>query len=333
MKKTVQPIVVTMGDPSGVGVEITLKAWKNNKIKKPFFLIHDYAYVQSIVKKMKIKVPLKIINEPCQASKFYKKFLPIYHLEVHKNTQLGKPNKKNANVILKSIDIALRFIQDDQVSAMVTNPIAKDIVNLVSKNFSGHTEYLAKKSKSKNFCMMLMNTSIKVVPLTIHIPLKKVSHSISKKLITDTLKIINQSIKTDFGNKKPKILVTGLNPHAGENGLLGNEEKNIIAPAINSLKKTMKVYGPISADSAFTIKNLKEYDVVLCMYHDQALIPIKTIDFYNTVNYTAGLKVVRTSPDHGTGFDIAKKFVANENSLVAAIKSAAEIKNNRDSNN
>ena len=146
--------------------------------------------------------------------------------------------------------------------------------------------------------------------------------SISKKLITDTLKIINQSIKIDFGNKKPKILVTGLNPHAGENGLLGNEEKNIIAPAINSLKKTMKVYGPISADSAFTTENLREYDAVLCMYHDQALIPLKTLDFYGGTNITLGLPIVRTSPDHGTAFDIAGQGIANKKSMVEAIRAA-----------
>jgi len=332
MKKITQPIVITMGDPSGVGVEITLKAWKNSKIKKPFFLIHDYAYVQAVAKKMKINVPLKIIYEPKEALKQCKKFLPIYQMDVGKKTKLGKPSKQNANIILKSIDLALKFIQDGKASAMVTNPIAKDIVNHASKNFSGHTEYLAKKSKSKNFCMMLINTSIRVIPLTIHMPLKKVSQSINKDLIRDTLKIINQSIINDFGIKKPKILVTGLNPHAGENGLLGDEEINIIAPAIKTLKKTIKAYGPISADSAFTPDNLKKYDAVLCMYHDQALIPIKTIDFYNTVNYTAGLNVIRTSPDHGTGFDIAKKFIANESSLVAAIKSAAEIVNSRQNN-
>jgi 4-hydroxythreonine-4-phosphate dehydrogenase len=228
--------------------------------------------------------------------------------------------------------MALKFIQSGEVAAMVTNPIAKNIINYASKNFTGHTEYLAKKSKSKNFCMMLINDTIRVIPLTIHIPLKKVSQSISKKLIKDTLKIINQSIKKDFGNKKPKILITGLNPHAGENGFLGKEEKDIIKPAINSLKKSMNVYGPISADSAFTKENLNKYDAVLCMYHDQALIPVKTIDFYNTVNYTAGLNFVRTSPDHGTGFDIATKFIANENSLVSAIRDAIKISKNRSIN-
>ena len=332
MKNIIQPIVVTMGDPSGIGIEVTLRAWKNRKIKHPFFLIHDYSYVKKIIKKMKINIPLKLISEPNQAVKTYKNFLPIYQLEVAKNTQLGKPNKQNAKVILKSIDMALKFIQSGEVAAMVTNPIAKNIINYASKNFTGHTEYLAKKSKSKNFCMMLINDTIRVIPLTIHIPLKKVSPSISKKLIKDTLKIINQSIKKDFGNKKPKILITGLNPHAGENGFLGKEEKDIIKPAIDSLKKSINVYGPISADSAFTKENLNKYDAVLCMYHDQALIPVKTIDFYNTVNYTAGLNFVRTSPDHGTGFDIATKFIANENSLVSAIRNAIKISKNRSIN-
>jgi 4-hydroxythreonine-4-phosphate dehydrogenase len=324
-----KPIAVTMGDPSGIGIEITLKAWKKNNGKNPFFLIHDYEYVLAITKAMKINVPLKKIDSIEDVNRVFKSFLPIYHLDVCKNTQLGKPSKKNARIILKAIDLALGFIKTKKVSAIVTNPVSKEIISYALKSFRGHTEYLAKKSKSKNFCMMLINKTLKVVPLTVHVPLKKVSKLITKKTIKDTLILMNRSLKNDFNIKSPKIIVTGLNPHASDNGLLGNEENKVIKPAINALKKIIKVEGPVAADTAFTPENLKNYDAVLCMYHDQALIPVKTIDFYNTINFTVGLNLVRTSPDHGTGFDIANKFIANESSLIAAINEAARISKSR----
>ena len=328
---TINPIAITMGDPSGIGTEITLKAWKSGKIKQPFFLIHDLEFVNSVARKMKIDIPLVRIEDPSQARNLYKKSLPIYQLSSIKKTQLGKPKKQNAKLIIESINLALNFVKKNKASAIVTNPIAKNIINYHIKNFRGHTEYLAAKTRSKNFSMMLINKKIKVIPLTIHIALKDVSKSINKKNLSEALKSIKKSLKEDFKIKRPKILVTGLNPHSGEDGQIGQEEKKIIEPTINNLRKNMHVYGPISADTAFTQKNLKTYDAVLCMYHDQALIPVKTIDFYNTINFTAGLNIIRTSPDHGTGFDIASKFIANENSLVEAIKMAEQIVKNRNS--
>jgi len=333
MNKKISPIAITMGDPSGIGTEITLKAWKKGKIKYPFFLIHDVEYIKSVARKMKINVPISRIEDPSQVHDLYKKTLPIFHLDIDKKTQLGKPTKQNAKVIISSIDLALKFIEEGIASAIVTNPIAKNIINHVIKNFNGHTEYLASKTRSKNFCMMLINKIIRVIPLTIHIPLKDVSKSVNKKTLISTLKTIKKSLKKDFNLKNPKILVTGLNPHSGEGGIIGVEEKKIIQPVIKTLKKTMQVDGPISADTAFTKNNLKIYDAILCMYHDQALIPVKTIDFYKTINFTAGLNIVRTSPDHGTGFDIAKKFIANESSLVEAIRTAGEIAKHRRINN
>ena len=323
-------VVLTMGDPSGIGTEITVKSWKSKKIKAPFFVIHDPTYVEKIIKKMGIKVKIKIINHPKDALNCYKKYLPVFPIKIDKKTQLGIPNKKNSKSILESINKAVYFINNGNASSMVTNPISKEIINKIQKNFKGHTEYLAKKDKQKNFCMMMINSKIKVVPLTTHVPLKRVSQNISEKLIVETSQLIHRTLKKDFRKNNPKIAITGLNPHSGDKGVIGDEEKKTIIPAIKKCKKRkIRINGPISADSAFISSNLKTYDAFLCMYHDQALIAAKVIDFENTVNYTAGLSYVRTSPDHGTGYDISKKFIASEASLISAINTSILISKNR----
>tara|TARA_B100000953_G_C17998676_1_gene414433 strand:- start:88 stop:1086 length:999 start_codon:yes stop_codon:yes gene_type:complete len=323
-------VVLTMGDPSGIGTEISVRSWKSKKTKSPFFIIHDPRYVEKVIKKMGIKVKIKIIDHPKEALKYYKKYLPVFPIEIDKKTKLGSPNKKNAKSILKSINKAVFFVKNGDASSIVTNPISKEIVNKIQKNFKGHTEYLAKKDKQKNFCMMMINDQIKVVPLTTHLPLNKVSQSISGKLIVRISQLIHRTLKNDFGISNPKIAITGLNPHSGDKGVIGQEEKKIIIPAIKQCKKRkMNIDGPISADSAFIKKNLKSHDAFLCMYHDQALIAAKVIDFERTVNYTAGLSYVRTSPDHGTGYDIATKFIANETSLISAINTSILISKNR----
>ena len=323
-------VVLTMGDPSGIGTEIAIKCWKSKKTKAPFFLIHDPIYVQKVIKKMRVKVDIKIIHQPIDALKCYKNYLPIFPIKIDKKTVLGIPNKKNSKKILESIDKAARFVKNGEASSMVTNPVSKEVINKINKSFKGHTEYLAKKDKQKIFCMMMVNNKIKVVPLTTHLPLKKVSKSISEKLIIETSQLINRTLKKDFGIDNPKIAITGLNPHSGDKGLLGNEEKKTIIPAIKKCKaKKIRIYGPIPADSAFIRSNLQLYDAFLCMYHDQALIAAKVLDFENTINYTSGLSYVRTSPDHGTGYEIARKFIANESSLVSAINTSILISNNR----
>ena len=323
-------VVLTMGDPSGIGTEITIKSWKSKKTRAPFFLIHDPIYVQKIIKRMGVKVDIKIINQPIDALKCYKKYLPIFPIEIDKKTVLGSPNIKNSKKILESIDKAVRFVKNGEASSMVTNPVSKEVINKINKSFKGHTEYLAKKDKQKIFCMMMINNKIKNVPLTTHLPLKKVSKHISEKLIIQTSQLINRTLKKDFGIANPKIAITGLNPHCGDKGLLGNEENKIIIPAIKKCKaKKIRIHGPISADSAFIKSNLQLYDAFLCMYHDQALIAAKVIDFENTVNFTAGLSYVRTSPDHGTGYEIARKFIANETSLISAINTSILISSNK----
>jgi len=323
-------VVLTMGDPSGIGTEITIKSWKSKKIKTPFFVIHDPLYVEKIIKKMGVKVKIKIIDHPKDALKCFKNYLPVFAIKIDKKTKLGFPNKKNSRSILESINKAVYFVKNGDATSMVTNPISKEIINKIQKNFKGHTEYLAKKDKQKSFCMMMINSKIKAVPLTTHLPLKKVSQNISEKLILETSQLIHKTLKKDFKKGNPKIAITGLNPHSGDKGVIGDEEKKIIIPAIKKCKKRkIRLNGPISADSAFISSNLKTYDAFLCMYHDQALIAAKVIDFENTVNYTAGLSYVRTSPDHGTGYDISKKFIANESSLISAINASILIYKNR----
>ena len=323
-------VALTMGDPSGISTEITLKAWKSKKSKSPFFLIHDPQYVQKIIKRMDINVKIKVIKHPNETFKYYKKYLPILAIKINSLTRLGKPNRKNAKSIMDSINKAVSIVDSGNASSIVTNPISKEIINKIQRNFRGHTEYLAKKDKKKNFCMMMVNNQTKIIPLTTHVPLKDVSKNISQKLIFDTVVLINNSLKKDFSTRKPTIAVTGLNPHSGDHGVIGLEEKKIIVPAIRKCRsKKINISGPLSADSAFRKNNLKKFDAFLCMYHDQALIPAKVIDFENTINYTVGLSYVRTSPDHGTGFDIADKFIASEASLISAINTSVLVSKNR----
>ena len=323
MKSNKKLVAVTMGDPSGVSTEIIIKSWK--KTANTFFVIHDPDYIKQVANKLKTKVKIKIISKPKEAHEVYKKFLPVLPIKIDKDTKLGKPNHKNSEKIFYSIDHAVELAKKKEVSGIVTCPISKEVLSKFKKNFSGHTEYLAKLDEKKQFGMMLLNKKLRVVPFTTHIPLKNVHKYIKQKPLTDAIKLLNNSLKKNFDIKKPKIAVTGLNPHSGDGGLLGNEEQKIILPVIKKIKKSgISISGPLPPDSAFQQKNLKFFDAFLCMYHDQALIPVKTIDFENTINYTLGLSFVRTSPDHGTGYDIANKFIANETSLITAINYAAK---------
>jgi len=324
MKSNKKLVAVTMGDPSGVSTEIIIKSWK--KTANTFFVIHDPDYIKKVANKFKTKVKIKTISRPEEAHEVFKKFLPVLPIKIDKDTKLGKPNHKNSENIFNSIDLAVKLAKKKEVSGIVTSPISKEVLSKFKKNFSGHTEYLAKSDKKKQFGMMLLNKKLRVVPFTTHVPLKNVHKYIKQKPLFAAIKLLNNSLKKNFDIKKPKIAVTGLNPHSGDGGLLGNEEQKIILPVIKKIKKSgISISGPLSPDSAFQQKNLKFFDAFLCMYHDQALIPVKTIDFEKTINYTLGLSFVRTSPDHGTGYDIANKFIANETSLITAINYAAKI--------
>ena len=242
---------------------------------------------------------------------------------------LGQPNKKNNKAILESLNTAINLAKNNEVSGIVTLPIYKKNLMENKSNFIGHTEYLAEKD-GQDSLMILISKDLRVATITTHIPISKVSKSLTRKKISTKIEILNKSLIKDFNIKKPKIAVSSLNPHSGEEGSIGKEEINTIEPCVDYFKDMgMKIEGPLPADTLFYKKNLNKFDARICMYHDQALIPLKTIDFYGGINFTAGLSFVRTSPDHGTAFNLAGKNRANPKSLINAIKQALIISENR----
>ena len=328
-------ILITSGDPSSIAPEITIKALQSSKINKNIFpvIVTDPQLIQNY---NDIIIDNWKINEIKDQSNFtdYKvNYFNIISIPINDIVRLGKPSIVNCEFIKSSILKCMELESKTSVSAIVTNPINKKIMYKSGFKYAGHTEFLASHSKiNTQPVMMLVAQDLKTVPLTIHIPISEVSGLISKELIIKTVKIVAKDLTEYFGINKPKIFITGLNPHAGENGEIGSEEQNIIIPAIRKIKNSndFEIQGPFSADTLFSSEARKTYDVVICMYHDQALIPIKTIDFNNGVNVTLGLDFIRTSPDHGTGFDIAGKNNASPDSLIAAINLAYSMSVNKD---
>jgi 4-hydroxythreonine-4-phosphate dehydrogenase len=238
----------------------------------------------------------------------------------------GKPDGANAAAVTEAIEIAAAACLAGEAAAMVTAPIHKAVLNAAGFGFPGHTEFLAHLTGARRAVMMLASEKLRVVPLTIHIPLADVPAAIDKQAVFDTGEIILTALRRDFGILNPRLAVAGLNPHAGEEGVLGGEDASVIAPAIAALKaRGFAVRGPLSADTLFHEEARKTYDAALCMYHDQALIPIKTLSFWDGVNVTLGLPIVRTSPDHGTALDIAGTGKADPRSMIAAVQMAADL--------
>lgn len=318
------PIALTMGDPAGIGPEITVKAWEKLRKKKSlsfFSISHPDCFIPFLDASF-----IKRIDTPEEAVEIFPEKIPLLQVDLKEKPFLGKSNSKNSSAIISSIDIAVNFALEGKIRAVVTSPIHKKTLYEGGFSSPGHTEYLAKISNIKKTVMMLVNGGLRVVPLTIHVPLKDVSSLITKKKITETVEILNHDLKTKFNIAYPKIAVAALNPHAGEEGTIGVEEINIIKPAIDQLReKGVIIDGPYPSDSLFCKERRSEFDAILCMYHDQALIPLKTIDFHKGVNITLGLSFIRTSPDHGTAYDIAGKNIANETSLVEALYLADQL--------
>lgn len=319
-------ILITAGDPASIASEITLKAINSTKINKniyPVVITNKYLF-KNIKRITKINLSINEIKDIKNFVDYKNNCLNIIPIEIEKDVVLGKPNTKNCDFVKNSIVKSVKILTNSSASAIVTNPINKNIMHKSGFNFSGHTDFLASLSLKKTPVMMLVGKNLKTIPLTIHVPIKEVSKLISKELILSTINIAANNLSFYFGIKKPRIIITGLNPHAGENGDIGVEEEKIIIPALNEARKSkcIELIGPVSADTAFSNHKRKQYDLAICMYHDQALIPIKTLDFYNAVNVTLGLDFIRTSPDHGTGFDIAGKNKADPTSLISAINLA-----------
>ena len=322
---------LTMGEPGGIASEITLKVWKKYHTNiNPFFYIGNFDLLLKTNLILKYNVPIKLINNINDSLNIFKNYLPVYEIKLKEKVRFGKTSQKNSSQVLLSIKKCVNFALKRKISCFVTNPIEKNIIRQKKKNFDGHTHYIANMVSTKIPVMMLSSPKINVVPITQHLSLSKALKSINQNAIISTTKITNKYLKIFFGKKKPKIAIASLNPHASDGGMFGSEEKKIIIPAIKIIKKkNIDVFGPYPADTIFNKKISKKFDVIICMYHDQATIPIKTLDFENGVNVTLGLPIIRTSPDHGTALDIAGKGVASEKSLYASIKMSQYIAKKR----
>ncbi len=327
--KNHRPVVgITMGDPVGIGSEIILLALCSHliyKICKPL-VIGDIRCLETAKKCIGSNLDIKTVKDP--DSGMYKcgcvDILSISELDQNK-ISWGKPTVQTGKAMVNYITAATDMAICGKIAAIVTCPVNKMSMHAAGSKFNGHTELLAERTKTSDFVMMLAGGKLRVTLVTIHIPLKSVSAVLSKKQILQTIRITGRALSERFGFENPKIAVAGLNPHAGEGGLFGNEEENVIMPAIhNARQEGFNVFGPFPADTIFYHAANGRYDVVVCMYHDQGLIPFKMIHFTDGVNTTLGLPIIRTSVDHGTAYDIAGTGKADPGSLIAAINMAAD---------
>jgi 4-hydroxythreonine-4-phosphate dehydrogenase len=321
------PLAMTMGDPAGIGPEITLAAWRAREAgDPPFFVLASPALLSGAAKRAGLDTPI-IETEVDHVEAVVHKGLPVVPLEHQVVAEPGRPGTRNAAATIESIARAVQAVRDRAARAVVTNPIAKAVLYDAGFRFPGHTEYLGELAKAWGEAafpvMMIWSETLAVVPVTIHIPLSEAPKALSAELIAKTTRVVDRDLRARFGLARPRLAVAGLNPHAGEGGAMGSEESTIIAPALEILRaEGIDVTGPLPADTMFHADARARYDVALTMYHDQGLIPVKTLAFDEGVNVTLGLPFVRTSPDHGTAFDIAGKGIANPSSLIAALKLA-----------
>ncbi len=326
------PLALTTGDPSGIGPEIAIAAWRDRKALDlpPFYLISDAALLSARAKALGYDLPVAVVST-AEAVAAFAEAIPVVPLEFRFKDVAGIADPANAPGIVASIDRAVADVFAGEAAALVTLPISKKPLYDAGFTFPGHTEYLAELAarhtgRQVQPVMMLAGPELRAVPVTIHIPLAKVPGALTTELILSTGRIAAADLRTRFGMANPRLAVAGLNPHAGEQGALGAEDETIVRPAVEMLRADgIDVVGPLPADTMFHAVARARYDAALCMYHDQALIPAKALGFDDTVNVTLGLPFVRTSPDHGTAYDIAGRGVARPDSLVAALKLAARL--------
>ncbi|TAH32830.1 MAG: 4-hydroxythreonine-4-phosphate dehydrogenase PdxA [Alphaproteobacteria bacterium] len=323
-----KPIFVTMGEPGGVGAEITLRAWMELRHTQNccFILHHDPDYLRLTAQTANLDIPLQIVQGIGEAPAVFKGALPVLPIQLNQKPIIGQTDTANVPAISSSIKMGVELCRAGKAAAMVTNPINKAVMIKGGFQFPGHTEYLSHLCGGVKPVMMLANDQLRVVPLTVHTPIRDVAMKINRDLILQIAKIVRDGLQGKFGIKNPILAFAGLNPHAGEDGEIGREEIDIFAPALAELRNMgMQVMGPLSADTMFFAEARREYDVAICAYHDQALIPVKTVDFWRSVNVTLGLDIIRTSPDHGTALDIAGRGIARGDSMIAAIQMAAKM--------
>jgi 4-hydroxythreonine-4-phosphate dehydrogenase len=309
-----------MGDPAGIGGELTVRAWQALHCTGLCFVaLDDPARLTG--------APIREVASPAEAATVFPDALPVLPIRLAQRPEPGRPNKANATAVIDSIERSVALCVRGDVGGMVTNPINKAALYDAGFAHPGHTEFLAALTGVEGKqVMMLASPQLRVVPVTVHVPLHKAIAMLSQEAIVAVTRTTAAALRRDFGIARPRLAIAGLNPHAGEQGALGEEETAIIAPAIDTLRSEgIEVSGPWPPDTMFTAAARTRYDAAICMYHDQALIPLKTLDMDHGVNVTLGLPIVRTSPDHGTAYDIAGKGIANPASLIAAVKLAAEL--------
>lgn len=326
------PLALTQGDPSGIGPELTLKAYAAREAARlpAFFVIADPAHLERVARALSIAIPIEETT-PAAAAGVFARALPVVPVGRAVKGDFGAPQASDATATIASIERAVEAVVRGDARAVVTNPIAKSVLYGAGFKHPGHTEFLGALA-SRHYgvaarpAMMLWSEELAVVPITIHIALSDVPGRLTRELIVETGEIVAHDLRARFGLAHPRLAFSGLNPHAGEDGALGREEIDTIAPAIAELRERgIDASGPYPADTMFHAAARAKYDVALCPTHDQALIPIKTLAFERGVNVTLGLPFVRTSPDHGTAFDIAGKGVADATSLIEAIKLAGRM--------
>lgn len=316
------PLAISVGDPAGIGPEIIGKAWDARKKHKlpPFFAIGDAASFAP-----HWQGPVERIDDPADAIGLFGKALPVLHIHACQQVIPGKPDLDGAHCAYQALELAVGFARQGSAAGLVTGPVSKAQLYSVGFNYPGQTEFVAERCgvSRNNAVMMLAGPDLRVVPMTTHIPLTQVREKLDGRLIRQRLRATAKGLQRNFGIENPRLAVAGFNPHAGESGNMGREEIELFAPAIKQIRdEGFNVIGPLPADTMFHAEARAHYDAALCAYHDQALIPLKTLYFHDAVNMTLGLPVVRTSPDHGTAFAIAGQNKAHPDSMIAAIRMA-----------
>jgi 4-hydroxythreonine-4-phosphate dehydrogenase len=328
----VQPLALTLGEPAGIGPDLALAIWQRRAELDipPFYIVAESEFLGRRAAQLGLRIPIERAT-PATAAAMFRSALPVAALGLSISAKAGKPDQSSAPAAVAAIRRAVADVLAGSAAAIVTNPVAKNV--LYNSGFAepGHTEFLARlvqeaSGKRLRPVMMLWSPELAVVPVTIHLPLKEIFQRLSTELIVETGRIVARDLTRRFALPRPRLAIAGLNPHAGEAGMLGEEDRATVAPAVAALvAEGIDARGPLPADSLFHQAARASYDAALCMYHDQALIPIKTLAFDHAVNVTLGLPFVRTSPDHGTAFDIAGTGTADPTSLIAALRLAARL--------
>ena len=319
----VKPLAVALGDPAGIGPEIIAKSWERRQSDSvpSFFAVGDCHAIEAVW-----SGPLCSIDDPAQAALCFGDALPVVRIDGQRGTTPGSPNLDGARSSLDALEAAVGLTRSGAASGLVTGPVSKAQLHAIGFSHAGQTEFVAERCGVSGdlVAMMLVGPSLRAVPVTIHLPLRDVAEALTIERIVAKGRATARGLQRQFGIEAPRLAVAGLNPHAGEDGSLGREEIEIIIPAIERLREDgIDVSGPYAADTMFHARARERYDAALCMYHDQALIPVKALHFDEGVNMTLGLPIVRTSPDHGTAFGIAGKDQAHPGAMIAALKTAA----------